>query len=153
MCVIISRCLHVYFTTFDMTLKYILTYSIYTSNVLVYILILFCLKNVLAYLWNNDNAARWLIARGLGGIYIFPLANFEKMEQDTRVWEYILNYNINFLHKNNVVFQPALAMGLGGICIMKKNLGKWHNMVSWDVYSDIIMPLKFFIFDINIIVL
>ena len=46
----------------------------------------------IAYLWNNDSAAWWLIARGLGaGIYIFPLENFEKMEQDTRVWEYILN--------------------------------------------------------------
>ena len=29
----------------------------------------------------------------------------------------------NFLHKNNVVSQPALAMGLGGICIMEKILG------------------------------
>ena len=45
----------------------------------------------IAYLWNNDSAARWLIAMGLGGIYIFPLENFEKMKQDTRVWEYILN--------------------------------------------------------------
>ena len=45
----------------------------------------------IAYLRNNDSAARWLIVRGLGGIYIFPLENFEKMEQDTRVWEYILN--------------------------------------------------------------
>ena len=69
-------------------------------------------------------SARWLIARGLGGIYIFPLENFEKVEQDTRVWEYILNLNMNFSHKNNVVSQPALAMGLGGICIMEKILGK-----------------------------
>ena len=45
----------------------------------------------ISYPRNNDSAARWLIARGLGGIYIFPLENFEKMEQDTRVWEYILN--------------------------------------------------------------
>ena len=46
----------------------------------------------IAYLCNNDSAARWLIARGLGAyIYIFPLENFEKMEQDTRVWVYILN--------------------------------------------------------------
>ena len=53
---------------------------------------------IIAYLCNNDSAARWLIARGLGAyiyiyiyIYIYPLENFEKMEQDTRVWEYILN--------------------------------------------------------------
>ena len=45
----------------------------------------------IVYLWNNDSAARWLIARVLGGIHIFPLENFEKMEPDTRVWEYILN--------------------------------------------------------------
>ena len=44
----------------------------------------------IAHLWNNDSAARWLIARGLGAIYIFPPENFEKMERDTRVWEYIL---------------------------------------------------------------
>ena len=25
----------------------------------------------IAYLKNNDSAARWLIARGLGGIYIY----------------------------------------------------------------------------------
>ena len=31
---------------------------------------LFCLKTFIAYLQNNDSAARWLIARGLGGIYI-----------------------------------------------------------------------------------
>ena len=49
--------------------------------------------------------------------------------------------------------QLALAMGLGGICIMEKILGKWRNMVSWDVYSDIIMPLKFLISYVNIIVL
>ena len=46
------------------------------------------------------------------------------MEQDTRVWEYILNYTMNFLHKNNLVSQQALAMGLEGICIMEKILGK-----------------------------
>ena len=45
----------------------------------------------ISYPWNNDSAARWLIARGLGGTYIFFLENFEKMEQDTRVSEYILN--------------------------------------------------------------
>ena len=44
----------------------------------------------IAFLCNNDSAARWLIARGLGA-YIFSLENFEKMEQGTRVWEYILN--------------------------------------------------------------
>ena len=107
----------------------------------------------ISYPWNNDSAARWLIARGLGGIYIFPLENFEKIEQDTRVWKYILNYNMNFLHKNNVMSQPALSMGLGGIGIMEKILGKWRSIMSWDVYSDIIMPLKFFISYINIIVL
>ena len=31
---------------------------------------------------------------------------------------------MNFLHKNNVVSQLALAMGLGDICIMEKILGK-----------------------------
>ena len=60
---------------------------------------------------------------------------------------------MNFLHKNNVVSQAALAMGLGDICIMEKILGKGRNIVSWDVYSDIIMPLKFFISYLNIIVL
>ena len=51
----------------------------------------FVLKMFISYPCNNDSAARWLIARGLGGIYIFFLENFEKMEEDTRVWEYILN--------------------------------------------------------------
>ena len=41
--------------------------------------------------------------------------------------------------------QHALAMGLWGICIMEKILRKWRNIVSWDVYSDIIMPIKFLI--------
>ena len=57
-------------------------------SVLVYILILFCL-NIVHCLRNNDSAARWLIAWGLGA-YIFPRENFEKMEQDTLVWVYIL---------------------------------------------------------------
>ena len=63
---------------------------------------------------------------GLGGIFIFPLEIFEKIEQGTRVWEYILILNIYFLHKSNVVSQPAVNcyMGLGGICIMEKILGK-----------------------------
>ena len=34
----------------------------------------------IAYL--NESAARWLIARGLGGIHISSRENFEKMEQD-----------------------------------------------------------------------
>ena len=40
-------------------------------SVMVYILTLFCLKNVHCLpIGNNDSAARWLIARGGGGIYI-----------------------------------------------------------------------------------
>ena len=42
----------------------------------------------IAYLSNNDRAAWWLIARGLGA-YIFPRENFEKKEQDSLVWVYI----------------------------------------------------------------
>ena len=68
----------------------------------------------IGYLWNNDSTARWLIARGLGAIYIFPLENFIEMEQNSRVWVYILIWNVNFWHKNIVVTQPVLAMGLGG---------------------------------------
>ena len=52
-----------------------------------------------------------------------------------------------------LVSLPALAMGLGGICIMDKGLRKWRNMVSLDVYIDIIMPLKFLISYINIMIL
>ena len=44
----------------------------------------------IGYLWNNDSTARWLIARGLGAIYIFPRENFIEMEQNSRVWVYIL---------------------------------------------------------------
>ena len=35
---------------------------------------LFCLKKLIfiAYIWNNDSAVDWLIARGLGVIYISP---------------------------------------------------------------------------------
>ena len=36
------------------------------------------------------SAARWLIARGLGGHIYFVENFFEKIEQDTRVWVYIL---------------------------------------------------------------
>ena len=42
------------------------------------------------------------------------------MEQDTRVWVYILIWNVNVLLKYNVVSLPALAKGLGVICIMEK---------------------------------
>ena len=39
------------------------------------------------------------------------------MEQDTRVWVYILIWNVHFLHKNNaIVSLQALSKGLGGIC-------------------------------------
>ena len=69
----------------------------------------------IAYLWNNDSAARWLIARGLGGIYISSGKFWINGTRYTRVWEYILIWNVNFLHKNNVVSQPAFAMDLGGI--------------------------------------
>ena len=62
-------------------------------NVLVYISILFYLKNVhclITYEIIIVRAARWLIARGLGA-YLFLQENFEKKEQlDTGVWEYIL---------------------------------------------------------------
>ena len=44
-------------------------------------------------------------------------------------------------------------MGLEGICIMENILRKWRNMVSLDVYSDIIKPLKFLIVIKNIIIL
>ena len=112
----------------------------------------------IAYLWNNDSAARWLIARGLGGIYFLEkiLKKWNKITRPTRAWVYILIWNVNFVHKNNVVSQPALAIGLGplgGVCIMEKKLGKWHIMVSLDVYSYIIIPLKFLISYINIIIL
>ena len=85
--------------------------------VLVYILMLFCL-NIVHCLQNLDSAARWLIAWGLGA-YIFPRGNFEKMEHNTRVWGYILICSVNFLHKNNIMSQPGLAMP-PSICIMEK---------------------------------
>ena len=65
----------------------------------------------IAYLRNIDSAARWLNAMGLGA-YIFPRDHFKEIEQDTRVWVYILICNVHFLHKNNVMSQPALAMAL-----------------------------------------
>ena len=43
----------------------------------------------IAYLRMIASAARWLIARGLDVIY-FVEKIFEKIEQDTRVWVYIL---------------------------------------------------------------
>ena len=43
----------------------------------------------IAYLSMIAGAARWLIARGLGGIY-FVEKIFEEIEQDTRVWVHIL---------------------------------------------------------------
>ena len=49
--------------------------------------------------------------------------------------------------------EPALAMGLGGICIMENFLGKLRNMVSWDVYSDIMKSLKFLTSYINTLML
>ena len=113
----------------------------------------FVLKMFIAYLWNNDSAARWFIARGLGGIYISSGKFWINGTRYTRVWEYILIWNVYFLHMINVVSQPAFAMGLGGICIMEKTLGKWRNMVGWDVYSDIIMPLKFLTSYINTLIL
>ena len=42
----------------------------------------------IAYTYEIDSAARWLIAKGLGG-HIDSQENFEKMEQDTRVRVYI----------------------------------------------------------------
>ena len=42
-------------------------------------------------------------------------------------------------------------MGLWGMFTLEKILRKYRNMVSLDVYSDIIMPLKFLISYINIV--
>ena len=52
-----------------------------------------------------------------------------------------------------LVSLPALAMGLGVICIIDKVLRRSRNMVSLDVYIVIIMPLKFLISYINIMIL
>ena len=51
-------------------------------NITFFVLILFIAYEIMI-------AARWLIAWGLGA-YIFPRQNFEKTEQDARVWVYIL---------------------------------------------------------------
>ena len=67
----------------------------------------------IAYLWIIASAARWLIARGLGGIY-FVEKIFEKIEQDTRVWVHILIWNVHFLHKNNASFATSTYYGLRG---------------------------------------
>ena len=55
-----------------------------------------------------------------------------------------------------LVSQPTLAIGLGGIWIVENFFRKYCNMVSLDVYSDIIIiiPLKFLIsFIINMMTL
>ena len=55
--------------------------------------------------------------------------------------------------KNNVNIEASTCyMGLWGICIMEKILRKSRNMVSLDVYSDIIEPLKFLISYITIMI-
>ena len=77
------------------------------------------------------------------------------MKQDTRVWVYILIWNVNFLHKNNVVSQTALAMGLDGICITEKILRKWRNMVSLDIYiflQNYVFKISHFLYKHNYIV-
>ena len=56
-------------------------------SVLLHILYYFALKMFIDCM--IASAARWLIARGLGVIY-FVVKIFEKIEQDTRVWVYIL---------------------------------------------------------------
>ena len=56
---------------------------------------------------------------GVWEAYIFPQKLFKK-------WNKILEFGcvlgfemLFFLHKNNVMSQPALAMALGGICILE----------------------------------
>ena len=46
------------------------------------------------------------------------------MEQDTRVWVYILSEMFISYIKIMLLSLPALAMGLVGICIMDKGLRK-----------------------------
>ena len=75
------------------------------------------------------------------------------MEQDTRVWVYFLSEMFISYIKIMLVSLPALAMGLGSICIMDIGLRKWRNMVSLDIYIDIIMYLKFLISYLNIMIL
>ena len=67
----------------------------------------------IAYSWDIDSAARCLIAiaRCLGEIY-FPQEHFEKMEQDTPVWVYILIWNVHFLHTNNANVEASTCYGL-----------------------------------------
>ena len=78
----------------------------------------------IAYLWMITGAARWLIARGLGDIYISSKFFLRKCDK-------ILEFGCIFLFemfisyiKIMIVSLPALAMGLGGICIMGKVLRK-----------------------------
>ena len=68
------------------------------------------------------SAARWLIARGLGGIGLYI---------SSRKWNKILEFGCIFIFemfisyiKIILVSLRALAMGLGGICIMDKLLRK-----------------------------
>ena len=110
----------------------------------------------IAYLWMIASAAQWFIVKGLMG-HIYFVENFLKT---TREKNNILQLGCIFLFemfisylKIILVSLPALAMGLGGICIMDKVLRKWRIMVSLDVYIDIIMPLKFLISYINIMIL
>ena len=77
-----------------------------------------------------------------------------------RKWNKILEFGCIFLSemfisyiKIMLVSLPALVMGLGGICNMDKVLRKWRDMLSLDVYIDIIMPLKYLISYINIMIL
>ena len=56
--------------------------------------------------------------------HIYSRENLKEIEQDTRVWVYMLISNVNVLHKNNVVSQPALAMGIGRLCDHVENFEK-----------------------------
>ena len=67
----------------------------------------------IAYLWMIASAARWLIARGLGVIH-FVEKIFEKIEQDTRVWVYILIWSVHILHKNNASVATSTYYGFRG---------------------------------------
>ena len=70
------------------------------------------------------SATRWLIARGLWGIYI-------SSRKFLRKWNKILEFGCIFLFemfpsyiKIILVSLPSLTMGLGGLCIMGKVLRK-----------------------------